>query len=63
MLFRKKKNKNTNSQITPTQDKAFIFIYKGSGKNIIGIDSIVAKYEHEAVEQFTRKHPNNEQFV
>lgn len=63
MLFRKKKNKNTNSQITPTQDKVFMFIYKGSGKNVIEIDPIIAKYEYEAVEQFTHKHPNNEQFA
>lgn len=60
MLFRKK---NTKTQTTLTQDKVFIFIYKGSGKNVIEVDPIIAKYKYEAVEQFTRKHPNNEQFA
>ena len=63
MLFRKKKNKNTNSQITPTQDKVFIFIYKGIGKDVIETDTIISKYEYEAVEQFKAIHPNNELFA
>lgn len=62
MLFRKK-NKNTNSQDIPTQNMIFIFIYKGIGKDVIETDSIIAKYEHEAVEQFKTKHPNNELFA
>ena len=49
MLFRKE-NKNTNSQNIPTQNNVFIFIYKGIGKDLIETDTIVAKYEHEAIE-------------
>lgn len=63
MLFRKNKNKNTNSQDIPTQDKVFIFIYKGIGKDVIETDTIIAKYEHKAVEQFKARHPNNELFA
>lgn len=65
MLFRKDKNKNkkTDPQAITAQDKIFIFIYKGIGKDVIETDTIVAKYEYEAVEQFTQKHPNNEQFA
>ena len=62
MSFRKK-NKNTNLQNIPTQNMVFIFIYKGIGKDVIETDSIIAKYEHEAVEQFKTKHPNNELFA
>nr|DAJ75682.1 MAG TPA: hypothetical protein [Bacteriophage sp.] len=63
MIFKKKKNKNTNSQDIPTQNMVFIFIYKGIGKGLIETDTIVAKYEHEAIEQFKTKHPNNELFA
>lgn len=62
MLFRKK-NKNTNLQNIPTQNNVFIFIYKGIGEDLMETDTIVAKYEHEAIEQFKTKHPNNELFA
>lgn len=62
MLFRKK-NKNTNLQNIPTQNMVFIFIYKGIGKDVIETDTVIAKYEYEAVEQFKTKHPNNELFA
>ena len=63
MIFKKKKNKNTNLQNISTQNMVFIFIYKGIGKNVIETDTVIAKYEHEAVEQFKTKHPNNELFA
>lgn len=62
MIF-KKKNKNTNLQNIPTQNIVFIFIYKGIGENPVETDTIIAKYEYEAVEQFKTKHPNNELFA
>lgn len=63
MIFKKKKNKNTNSQDIPTQNMVFIFTYKGIGEDLIYTDTIIAKYEYEAVEQFKTKHPNNELFA
>ena len=62
MSFRKK-NKNTNLQNISIQNNVFIFIYKGIGKNVIETDTVIAKYEYEAVEQFKTKHPNNELFA
>lgn len=63
MIFKKKKNKNINSQDIQAQNMVFIFIYKGIGEDLIDTDTIIAKYEYEAVEQFKTKHPNNELFA